>query len=229
MAKKLVKKRKLKIFNFLLFLLILGVISFGIYCYVQIPIKNIIIKNTTYLNDDYILDLAKIKNYPKYYKYSNRKIIKNIKTSDYVENVKVKRSFFHTIEIEVDEKKPLYYRDSDKRIVFSDNSTVEQDNDFVLFRVPRLLNYVPNNISKNFIKGMNNIKEDTLSKISDILYDPNEIDKERFLLYMDDGNMVYLTLTKFKMINYYNEVLEQLEDKKGILYLDNGNHFKIRG
>ena len=29
------------------------------------------------------------------------------------------------------------------------------------------------------------------------------------------------------MINYYNDVLEQLEDRKGILYLDNGNHFKI--
>ena len=29
-------------------------------------------------------------------------------------------------------------------------------------------------------------------------------------------------------INYYNDVLEQLEDKHGILYLDNGNHFQIK-
>ena len=42
-----------------------------------------------------------------------------------------------------------------------------------------------------------------------------------------DGNMVYLTLTKFDMINYYNDVLSQLENRKGILYLDNGNHFQI--
>ena len=39
--------------------------------------------------------------------------------------------------------------------------------------------------------------------------------------------MVYLTLTKFKMINHYNEVLTQIENHKGILYLDSGNHFKI--
>ena len=58
-------------------------------------------------------------------------------------------------------------------------------------------------------------------------YVPNEYDKDRFLLYLDDGNMVYLTLTKFKMLNYYEEVLPQLEGKKGILYLDSGNHFKI--
>ena len=40
--------------------------------------------------------------------------------------------------------------------------------------------------------------------------------------------MVYLTLTKFDMINYYDDVLAQLENKKGILYLDNGNHFQIK-
>ena len=65
-------------------------------------------------------------------------------------------------------------------------------------------------------------------KISDIEYVPNDYDKDRFLLYMDDGNMVYLTLTKFKQIEYYNDVLEQLEGRKGILYLDSGNHFQIK-
>ena len=45
---------------------------------------------------------------------------------------------------------------------------------------------------------------------------------------MDDDNTVYLTLTKFKMINYYNKVLTQLDGRKGILYLDSGNHFQIR-
>ena len=72
-----------------------------------------------------------------------------------------------------------------------------------------------------------NLFLDTLSKIGAIEYKPNDYDKDRFLLYMDDGNMVYLTLTKFKMINHYNEVLTQLENHKGILYLDSGNHFKI--
>ena len=74
---------------------------------------------------------------------------------------------------------------------------------------------------------MSNINNNILSKISDIEYQPNDFDKDRFVLYMDDGNMVYLTLTKFKAINHYNEVLSQLEGHKGILYLDSGNHFKI--
>ena len=75
---------------------------------------------------------------------------------------------------------------------------------------------------------MKDVDVNILSKISDIEYVPNEIDKERFLLYMDDGNVVYLTLTKFDMINNYDEVLGQVENHKGILYLDNGNYFQIK-
>lgn len=228
MPKKLVKKTKIKFLNLLIMLALLTTAIFGGYLYFQIPIKNIVIKDTTYLNDDYILELANIKNYPSYYKYSKYKIVNNLKQSKYISDAKVKRKFFHVLEISIQEKKPLFYRDSDRKIVFSDRSSVQEDNDFVRFRIPRLLNYVPNNIYKDFLKGMDSINKDTLSRISDITYNPNDIDKERFLLYMDDGNMVYLTLTKFKMINYYNTVVERLENRKGILYLDNGNHFQIK-
>ena len=228
MGKTLVKKRKLKIFNLLIILVVMAGIVLSVYFYLQIPIKNIIIKNNKYLNDDYIIDLAKIKNYPEYYKYSVRRIEKNISKSDYIEDVKVKRLFFHTLEITIKEKKPLFCRNQDNKIVFSDRSSILDNSNFVIFRVPRVLNYIPNDKYRSFINGMDKINDDTLSKISDIVYDPNDIDTERFLLYMDDGNMVYLTLTKFKMINYYNTVLEQLENRKGILYLDNGNHFQIK-
>lgn len=228
MQKKMVKKKKLKLLNFLILVLILALISFLIYLLLQIRVQNIIIKNTNYLNDDYILDLAGIKDYPKYYSISTNKIKKKIEASPYIESVKVKRRFFNTFVINIKENKALYYRDSDKNVVFSSGKTISENKNFIIFRIPRLLNYVPNNIQKYFIKGMSEINDATLSRISDISYDPNDIDKERFLLYMDDGNMVYLTLTKFKMINYYNTVLEQLEGRKGILYLDNGNHFQIK-
>ena len=44
---------------------------------------------------------------------------------------------------------------------------------------------------------------------------------------MNDGNYVYITTTRLSNINKYESVLEQLEGKKGILYLDSGNHFSI--
>ena len=80
---------------------------------------------------------------------------------------------------------------------------------------------------EDFIKGMNKITNDIKTQISEITYLPNDQDKDRFLLYMNDGNYVYLTLTKFKQLNYYEEVLKKLKGKKGVLYLDSGNHFQI--
>ena len=46
------------------------------------------------------------------------------------------------------------------------------------------------------------------------------------MLYMIDGNYVYATLTRFDSVNYYNDIYPTLGGKKGILYLDSGNHFQ---
>ena len=106
-----------------------------------------------------------------------------------------------------------------KEVKLNDNDT---------YRVPRVMNYVPDTKYASLIEHIRKIDTNILGKISEITYVPNDYDKDRFLLYMDDDNTVYLTLTKFKMINYYNKVLTQLDGRKGILYLDSGNHFQIR-
>ena len=228
MAKKIVRKKKLKIFNFLISLLILIGLSFSVYILFQMPIKNIIIKNTSYLNDDYILEIGKLKNYPKFLLERNKKISARILQSPYVEKVSIKKKWDFLLEITIVENKPLFLDLNGNKYIFSKDKETKEDEISKNFRVPRLINHVPDKKYEKFIKEMKKLKKDTLSKISDIEYQPNEYDKDRFLLYMDDGNMVYLTLTKFKMINHYNEVLSQLENHKGILYLDNGNHFQIK-
>lgn len=228
MKKKIVKRRKLKVFSLLIIILILIVISFGIYFFISTPIKNIIIKNTTYLNDDYILNTAGVINYPEFYTLRTSLVEKKLESSTYIKNAEVKRKFYNTLVINITENRPLYINNSDNYIVFENKSKIASSECLDLFRIPRLMNYVPDDKYEMFIKGMSIIKQDILGKISDIEYVPNDYDKDRFLLYMDDGNMVYLTLTKFERINYYNDVLAQLENHKGILYFDSGNHFEIK-
>ena len=227
MAKKLVKKRRIKLLPLFIVLLVIGGLSFGVYFFLQLPILNLIVENTTYLNDDYVLDLAGVKNYPSFWLSSTKDMEQVLKESPYITSVDVKREFFHVLVIEVKENEPLFINHTNQTVVFSDKEEVPVSEEVDLFRVPRLINYVPDNKYDSFIEGMSNIERDILGKISDIEYQPNDYDKDRFLLYMDDGNMVYLTLTKFDMINYYNDVLSQLENRKGILYLDSGNHFQI--
>lgn len=227
MTKKIVKKKKLKLVNFLIFLLfLLGLFLGGNYI-LHVPIKNIIIKNINYLNDDYIIDLAGIKNYPSFILTSSKEMQNKLLKSSYIKKASIKKEWGFILEIDIDEAKPLFYNVTSNKYVLNNKKEVGEESINSNFRVPRLINYVPDNKYNKFFKGMDSVNSAVLSQISDIEYLPNDYDKDRFLLYMDDGNMVYLTLTKFKMINHYNEVLSQLDNHKGILYLDSGNHFKI--
>ena len=228
MAKKVVKKKKLKIIPFLIVLLVIGGLSFGLYKTMTAKIKNIIISNADYLKDDYIIDLAGIRDYPSFYLTNSLKMKKKLLKSPYIREVKIKREFYHILEIDVIVNRPLFINKDSGMVVFEDKRTILETEANIVFRVPRLINYVPDDKYDTFIEKMAKVDKGTLGKISDIEYVPNDYDKDRFLLYMDDGNMVYLTLTKFKQIEYYNDVLEQLEGRKGILYLDSGNHFQIK-
>lgn len=227
MQKKIVKKRKIKLLNFLIFLLVLSVLSFSVYLILQIRVKNLIVTGNNYINDDTILEIAKLKDYPKFILTNTYKARKDLEKYSYIKSAEIERKWPFTFEIRIEEARALFYNTNNNSYVFNNNKTIKESQSEYNFRVPRLLNYVPDKKYKLFTENMAKVNIDTLSKISDIEYQPNEYDKDRFLLYMDDGNMVYLTLTKFKMINHYNEVLKQLENHKGILYLDNGNHFKI--
>lgn len=228
MPKKIVKKKKLKFIPFLIVLLMLGGLFFAVYLFMNAKTINIIIQNTSYLNDDYILELSGVKDYPKFYTLNTKSIINTLKKSPYIKEAKIKREFYHVLVIDIVENKPLYLNYSDNTVVFEDGSKVSSSEAVDLFRIPRLMNYVPDDKYKTFIKRMGEVDIDILGKIADIEYVPNEYDKDRFLLYMDDSNMVYLTLTRFDRINYYNDVVGQLEGHKGILYLDSGNHFEIK-
>lgn len=227
MPKKIVKRRKVKLLPFLIFLLVLSVLSFSVYLLLQIRVKNLIVTGTNYIEDDTILEKANVKDYPKFLLTTNYSIKKNLEKYPYIKSAKLIKKWPFTFEIKIEEARALFYNTNNKSYVLDNAKEIKEVESEYTFRVPRLLNYVPDKKYKSFVENMSKVNLDTLSKISDIEYQPNDYDKDRFLLYMDDGNMVYLTLTKFKMINHYNEVLKKLENHKGILYLDNGNHFKI--
>lgn len=221
--KKKIIKIKWKTF-LILFLVIIGVVWLG-YNAMQLPIQNIIINGTTNLTDYEIMNLAEIDNYPSFFQTTSSSIKKKLLTNPYITNVKVHKKFWGVLELEIEEAYPLYYDSASESLILSNGNSVKEEANQI--PVPLLLNYVPDTKRDKFFSCMQDVDQKILNQISEILYEPNEYDKDRFLLYMDDGNSVYLTLTKFEQINYYDEVLPQLEGKKGILYLDSGNHFEI--
>ncbi len=224
MAKKIVKRKKLRVFRLFLIFLILGMLFFAIYFYLNTKIQNLIVKGNYYLTDDEILKEAKVIDYPSFSLTFSGSLKKRLLKNPWIKEVNIYRGFYHVLTIEIVEYQPLFVKKESNKIVLENELEVDYERKL---RIPTLMNYIPNTKYSKFVNKMSKIKKDILGGVSEIEYQPNEHDKDRFLLYMDDGNSVYLTLTKFKMLNYYTDVLSQLEGKKGILYLDSGNHFKI--
>ncbi len=223
---KVVKKKKIKWIPFFLFIILIAGVIFFMQIFLRTKVKNIIITGNDLVSDIEIMELAGLSDYPSFYFTTGFSIERRLKANPLIQSVKVKRKFYHVFEIEIKEADILYQKEEDSKYVLSNGKEITLDIGTTL-TTPKLVNYVPNNKMNSFLKGLKKIDPTIREKISEMTYVPNDYDEDRFLLYLDDGNMVYLTLTKFSMLNYYKDVLPQLEGKKGILYLDSGNHFKI--
>ena len=224
MAKVKKRRIKLKVIPFLIFIAILVSLFFIGKESLNIRTKNILIKGNNYLSDYEVMTMGDIIDYPKFITLNTYELEKRIKESPFVSKVKVRKRFLFVLEIDIEEAYPIYFDNLNNKEVLSNFKDVDE-----YYPSPRLINKVKEEKLESFNKAMLEIDKSILSLISEIEYIPNEFDEDRFLLYMNDGNAVYLTLTKFESINYYNEVLPQLEGHKGILYLDSGNHFQIMG
>jgi cell division septal protein FtsQ len=222
-VKKRTKKKKLKIKygRIFLVLLIFSLIIYLLFHIFSFPIKNIFISNNYLLSDQEIIDIAGIRDYPSIFSVSNYKMKKNLESNIYIDKVSIYKKNLKEVYIKVEENYPLFY-DSNKNVMVLKNKeeTSEQKN------CPILINYVTDTLYDDFLNAMIKIDYNVLNRISEIKYDPNDVDEERFLFTMDDGNYVYLTLMHFEKINDYVDIIKNFENQKGILYLDSGEYFK---
>lgn len=222
--KKKVKKKKIKIkfkfiFAFLLFFLLIGL---GINYLLNMKITNIYILGNSYLNDQHVIELAQIQDYPSTLKNYSSKIKKRLEKNIYIKEAKVYKKMFSQVFITIEENRPLFYNLSTTKTTLLDGKNTNDK-----FNVPILVNNVPDAMYTSFIKKMGKINIDVLNKISEIKYEPDEVDNQRFLFSMTDSNYVYLTLNKLEKINNYNDIAKQFDNKKGILYLNSGGYFEI--
>ena len=220
--KKKKKNKKKIILKILIIIIILGSLTFY---FKNMKIKNIYVTGNNNLKDQEIIELAGINNYPNLFQISSKKIEKKIKLNPLIDSVKVKKTFLGKITINIKEYNLLLKNEIDNTIYLDNGQKIT--NDINIIGLPTLTNDVDKDILNNFLKKLNTINKDILSKISEITYSPNEYDKDLFLFLMNDGNYVYITTTRLDNINKYENVLLELEGKKGIIYLDSGNHFEI--
>lgn len=212
--------KKIKIVNILIVLLLLYMIGFYTYKVVVSPINNIFVVGNKYLTDQEIIDIAGIRNYPSFILTTKYNIKKKLLKNDLIDEVKIKKSFGRILTIELKESDPLFiYND---KVILTNGKQIDNKN----YKLPTITNYVEEDILNKLIEKYQNVDDEIKIMISEIEYVPNDIDKERFIITMNDGNYVYITLYKITSINEYIKIVSTLNNKKGILYLDSGNYFE---
>ena len=216
------QKKKINIKRVIIVFVILFVIPFSIYKLYKTNIKNIFISGNNYLSDQEIIDIAKLENYPNSIKNSSNTIKKRLEKNRYIYSAEVrKENLFKEVYIKIQENYPLFYYQVENKTVLYNGKY--DDN---ISATCTIINKIPDTIYDDFVDKMKNININILNRISQIEYKPNSVDEERFLLFMNDGNYVYLTLKKFGNINKYVDMIKSFDNKKGILHLDSGEYFK---
>lgn len=222
-----VKKRKLRFRRVFIVLLVLFLLYFvGLQIW-SIPIRTIFVSGNTILTDQQIIELAHLEEYPTYLGTLKGKVIQLLKENTYIKDATVKKKGFREIYIKIEENTPLFYDASREKTILKDGTEVEEH-----FAVPTVLNYVPDTLYTLLKEKMEMLDKSVYIRISEMKYDPNEVDDKRFSLTMNDGNTVYVTLKTFEKLNSYvtilKEILSKYENKKGTLYLDEGEYFKVK-
>ena len=225
-GKKMLAKRqtrKIRYGRILLYIILPLVGIILILSCIHFPIRNIYITGNTILSDQEIIELAGIENYPSIFEYTGLEISKKLKKSKYIESVKIKKRKLKEIYIEIKENIPILYNMYENKTVFSNGTSYEGVDSTVT-----LLNYTPQAHLQTLLQGLIKMNVDVRSRISEIQYVPNDVDEERFLFTMNDGNYVYITLGKISIMDTYIGIIKNFNGKKGILYLDSGGYFEIK-
>ncbi len=190
------------------------------------PVKNIYIKGNNIVTDDEIIELSKLYSYPSFLLTQKKEIKNNLLKNKYIKNISIKKKIGNIIELKIDEYYPVAITKDNK--IIKENGIIEE-NTYNLTDLPTLNNEIKDNkIFNNFTKKFAKINKNILRQISEIEYSPVPVDEDRFLLYMSDGNLVYITLTKIEKLNKYNKIKDKLSGKTGTIYLDAGNYVELK-
>lgn len=221
--KKKGKKRRLNKKRLFIFLILFSLCAYSIYYIFNVNISNIYVSSNIYLTDQEIIDIAGIKDYPNSISNSSISIKSKLEKNEYILSAKVyKKGILNKVYIEVKENYPLFFYQTEGKTVLYNGDKVNDSS--VKCTV---INQIPDVVYNKFVNKMSKINIDILNRMSEIEYKPNDVDDERFLILMNDGNYVYLTIDKFLTINKYIDMVEQFDGKKGVLYLDSGDYFVV--
>lgn len=225
METRKVKKKRLNVARTLVFVLFIYIIvCFGMYIYKE-PVKHYNITGNEVISDIEIIRSLKLEDYPSFISINTRNLEKTLVKDKLVKSADVSYGWNFKLNIKIEENIPVFIIKGSNMVVLSNGEQIEKNSDFI--GLPILLNSTPNEVMKILADELSQIDEGIRVMISEIEYAPTYdamgrvIDDKRFLLSMNDKNMVYITAKKTEVLNEYLNIISNYKIvKNGTLFLD---------
>lgn len=219
------KRRKLRISGLILVLLIIYLIAmFGYYLFTM-PIKSITILNNNVLSESEVISSSGLTLDTALFKVFTSGVKGSLKENPLIKDAKIKIGLFGDVTLNITENKVVFINGVNDEVVLENGETTENNNQYK--GAPLLVNYVPSDVFKSFANALSKVDSNIIRMISEIEYSPDTyndivLDEERFLLRMNDGNMVFVNNVNIEKLNRYQIIVASVE-KKGVLYLNSSS------
>ncbi len=233
-TKKRKKKLKLNLPRTIVFVLFIYIICYFLYSLYNGKVIHYNIEGNSLYKDSYILKKCGLTDYPPILSINRRSIKKTLEEDPLISKVDVSYDWRFYLNIKITENRPMFLIKSSNQVCLQDGTLVENNN---YLGIPTLLNDAPGEVRNLLAEKLSQVDPGILYLINEIKYDPSYdsthkvIDENRFLLYMNDTNTVYITARKAKTLNYYLTIIANNElNEAGTLYLDgdeNNYTFKV--
>ena len=219
-------KKRLNIARALVVVLIIYIIVCLCISIYNEPVKHYSINGNKVLSEVDIIKYLSLEDYPSFVSINASHLRKKLEQNPYVNKATIKYKWNYTLEITVEENRPVFFVKLEDKVCLSDGSLIDID-EKKLIGIPTLLNTTPTSIMEILAKNLGKLDDGIIYMINDIEYKPSYnknnqiIDEYRFLLSMNDKNMVYINAKHLKSLNKYLDIIATNKiTSNGTLYLD---------
>ena len=234
-----IRRQKIRIIKRMAGIVLLLILLIGGFVYFLLSpvfnIKTINVTNNSSLNAQAIINASGIKVDQNLFKFSKRNAEKSIKSNPYIEDVKIKRKPFNTVEIEVKERTATLMLEYGNSYVYINNQGYILEVSTVKLNVPIITGYVTkleqikpgNRLSKDDLerltKVLNIMEVATANGLNELITKIDIENKKNYTVTMEsEYKVIYLGECNdlSTQVLYIKEMLEREKGIEGYFYLD---------
>ncbi len=229
---QLKQSRKKKANRRLVFYLTIFFLLISVIVYLQSPLSNvkrIVITGNSFVMEEEVIERSEVTDQTNIWAIDSKEIVKGILEHPVIESVDVNRKLPSTIEINISEHDLVgYLKEGDEIHSVLGTGITLSGHIESLAEAPLMIGFTEESYLESMTAELEKLPKSILNLISEIYWKPTEENKNKIVLYMNDGYVVHGTIRNFSnKMQVYPSIVSQLDpDSKGIIHIGVGAYFE---